>query len=206
MGDLANLESLVRPYVKDCPAILIETALTKAARKFCRRTLLWTVEKPELEIAADANRVRIPTTEGQNIIKVMSAKITGERDNLIPAGSLASLPSSTRPKASHYASNNTQFIHFGPVPDTAWTMDVEVAVMPAVGATEVPDDFEFLWGEAIASGAIAELMMEEGYNWYNPNAAAKHYADFDSGITDAINQRQMGHNTSQQVATSPGFI
>jgi len=201
---LTALVPLVRPYVADCPRVLIENELLRAARRFCDETQVLR-EKKLIGFGGTDVEVRISRKETETVMNIISVRKRGETNFLSIAGSADSLPVSTG-TALYYASSKAGHIKLGPIPATSEIFEVYVVLKPSLTATEINTDLAEVWGEAIAAGAASNLMLMPDSQWYNPQGSAEQKRNFETAVTKARIRISTGNVNSSRPVSGGKFI
>ena len=197
---LTAMEPLARPYIKDCPRVLVHAEMLRAAREFCEKTHAWR-ESRYVGFGANLNESTINAGEGNAFVATISARKKGETtkfgyvtnpDDMSLATGVPSL----------WSSKTISKLMISPVPIEQIILQVEIALKPALTGTEIPDEIAETWGEGIADGAVYNLLMMEDTEWYNPDRASFHKNRFDNLITDARIKKSTGFRSGGSTRAS----
>jgi len=158
------------PYIPGCPQTMALQALVDSAISFCEDSLvvrqrldrqLTTMGQAEFDIGvADTQKVT-------RILKVWldGAEIYPAAADIVDDQVLAQ----ARPRTFYTLLDDAGLIAvLYPVPDQAYTLDVEVALKPARSATSLHSDLFETWLESVVEGAKARLMAIPDQPFSNP--------------------------------------
>lgn len=180
---------LVLPDVIGCPDPMLAMAVRNAAREFCERTgIIFEWCDP---VAADGttNLFDFDISTGQELVKVIRAIVD---DVEYPVFSYKDLPSDWQ--SSEPASIGHKVIQLDqenyrvyPIPSSGSIITLMVATKPTMTATSGADDLLNLYGETIAYGAKARLMMIQKQSWTDYALAKFNRDQFNSEIRSVSN-------------------
>jgi hypothetical protein len=202
---LNALEPLARPYIKNCPKALVLNEMRRAAREFCEKSQAWR-SVAYIGFGATVATAAISLPAGQTlvgVVKMTKQGATKPLDYTQDPDSLSAVPG----EPSAWSSKNIGTVQVGRVPTETLIYVTEIAVKPSLDGTELPDDVAEAWGEGIADGAVYNLLMMEGTEWYNPDRASFHKGRFDNKVTDARIKKATGFKSiGSSRATGQKFI
>ena len=203
MAKISDLESLARPYIRDCPKLLVARELLRAARKFCQESQVWQ-ETYHIGFAAGLSEGQINMKDGQAMQAIIDVRKMGGTESLIKTPSPRFLQTASgEPRA--YAATTSR-LYIGPLPTDTYIAEALIAVKPSLSATTLPDDFLEDWGEAVAHGAVESLLNMPDTDWYDPKASMGHGNQFRNGITDARVRMSQGFSNASPRASGGRFI
>lgn len=199
MADVSSLYRLVRPYVRNCPEIVMGEWIVESARQFCQDTR-WLREDVILDTIADASRYQLGNAAAEEEIIGVFAVQHDERP-LDPIGPQEIKARSGRPVAFWYELPDVVVIM--PTPYAAGTRNllVEIITRPAVGAITLSDRLVRRWERAIAQGAVGLLCGMTKAGWFDPVAADGASREYSSEMRKARseadrNQRHFNFDTA----------
>lgn len=166
--NLSNLYSDVKLHVPLSPDILLARALNDAARQFCARALCWEEDLDPIIPVAGQTTYDLDLPGGAVLVKVYGLSGVGVVDLV------------------------EKTVMFDEVPTE--TVTLRVALQPSRTATTIPDVVGERFGEAIAAGAIARMLIMPGKEWTNPQMAAYHMGVYEAGVSDALVRRARGNS------------
>ena len=203
MAEISILEPLARPYIRDCPKILVTRELLRAARIFFQETHVWR-EVVHVGIVGGLNNGQINVEDGQALIAIIDVRKMGETKSLLKTPDKINLPSYTGEPGVYTATTSTLYI--GPIPEETYIAEVEIAVKPSLAATALPDVTLEDWGEQIACGAVESLLNMPDTAWYDPRGSVGHGNRFRTGINDARIRVMQGFSNASPRASGGKFI
>lgn len=176
----------VLPDVNGCPDPSAINAVRNAAIEFCTRGNVWKVEMEifQTESGVIAYDLDSPVN-GARIIQVMAAFLDGMEIKPRTEDSLdAGMPGwrTIAGKPTFFFQPTPELISLASVPDGTYTVSGIVALCPTRKAGGIERFIYEQYLDVIASGAKARLMMMPGVPWSNPELAAFHDAQFNTGV------------------------
>jgi len=192
----------IRPYVPECPNVVIDEHLAESAARFCAETQCWRVNLEAANTEAGESLYDLDVPAGTDIEAIVSLEVDGSL--VTPVLDALEAPSTTlddRGKPTAYALFNETQVQFYPTPDGAYTFRGLIAVKPKLTATAIDEFIYRNYGRAIAYGAVASLKLVPGKAWSDPAMAAAYEGLFGKGVADA--KRRTFRNTSLRVRNRP---
>jgi hypothetical protein len=186
MAALTALRPKVQPHVSGCPLPVIDDAILDAVIDFCNRSRAYRFTPAEITVVAStANYTVSGLPTGTEIAWLLAA----EYDDLpIDTPDTGSIPQSWATEEGEVTAavmySATQ-IGLRKVPDEAQTLNVRLALRPSLAATTFPDEFNALYREQIAAGALARLYAMPKQPWSAPELVADCRNQFDDCILAA---------------------
>jgi hypothetical protein len=162
----------VLPSVKGCPDQIALDAIIRAARKFCRKTLVWNYPCDPVLTTNGLAAYVLQIGEGQELLKLLTVEVDEREHDVVEAsfGRREARKSSCK-RIAYIAGPQDVLLHPAPHAD-GLELVVDVAVMPALNAPEWPDDLA-QYVEDIAHGAVSILKLEGSTDdWGDPDGAA----------------------------------
>ncbi len=204
MTELSTLVELARPYVGDCPAVLIKREMLRFARKFCQKTHAWQ-ESVYVGFGANQPDSSIGASKGNSVLSII--KVTKKDDTkelgVAPNPNLLPLTSG---EPSVYSSSAPGKISIGPLPTATYIALVKVSVQPSLTGTTISEQIAESWGEEIAEGAVSSLMLMKDAKWYDPKQSSVHLNNFNGAVADARIRSATGYSNTSQRARGGRFI
>lgn len=184
MRPLSDLFPLIVPRTPGAPEPLIRRECALAARLLCSELRCWSEWLEPVRALQPGTEYDMEAPVGATIILVEGATIGGKDGRLAswrtyrtdPAGSV---PGDALVPVSHVA--------FRVGDDVAPGAEIRLRAVlePTIEATALPDHVMDLYGQAIADGAMASLMLMPGQPFSNPQLAGAHAGAFHAAITGA---------------------
>lgn len=195
MADLSTIDAKVKMYVKNCPSLMAVQALSDAARDFFTRSRAW---RKTVEVALQQGTHTYEPDAGAGALWIGLNRADIGAKPLDPVAVDAAIDHSIEDKPRYYGSEDGEKVVLYPTPDGAYTLNLTLECIPAIGGTEIPDAMLAKYAKFLAHGAAADLLNQEGYPWYNPGKAAFHKAKFEEGVNDAAVAMEVGHTRASQ--------
>jgi hypothetical protein len=197
MTALSILRPEVLPYVSECPSPLVNDAILKAVIEFCNRSRAYRFRPADITVVAStANYAVSDLPTGYGIASILSAELDDADLDLPDPGSVPlswTTEEGTTTAAVVYS--DTQ-IGLRMVPDVAGTLAVRLALRPLLTATTFPDDFNNLYQEHLAAGALAKLYAQPKKPWSAPELVAERRTKFEEGIYAAEYRADRGTSSA----------
>jgi hypothetical protein len=203
MANISDLEPLARPYIQDCPKLLVTRELLRAARTFFAESQVWR-EIVFVGIGGGLNSGQLNIEDGQAMIAIADVRKMGDTKSLLKTPDKRNLPTYTGEPGVYTAT--TDALYIGPIPAETYIAEVEVIVKPSLNATTLPDVTLEDWGEQIACGAVESLLNMPDTTWFNPQASIGHGNRFRTGITEARIRVSQGFSNASPRASGGKFI
>ena len=194
----------VLPEVPGCPPELAIREIRYAAMEFCEKTLIHQVTLDPISLKAGLSTYDIDAPDGHRVERIMKAwckdkELTPVAPDMIPTpeGYNAKIPGVTVSKGTPvaYTQPTVDTAIFLPIPDQDYraAVTMRVALVPLRTSTEFEDFIFEQWGEAIACGAKARLMITPGKPYSNTEAAGLNQQRYVSGVNDARQSAVRGY-------------
>lgn len=206
---LVELEADVAVYAPGAPGPIIRKELRKAAQRFCRATLAAQVVADPFTVAADTETLDLLDYCPTQTIPVMALDlrlddrviVSSGIDNLLAAGyAFTKAPPSLT--ANQYGFNE-RILHLTPVPKTAVTAYLRLAVCPSDNASVIPDDLSTMWREAIVGGALERVCSVPNTAYQNPQFVVMGASWYQKGLRDARIAVQNSYGRGTRVNMRP---
>lgn len=202
--------SAIRPWLPDCPDMIIRDAVKDAAAEFCEETECW-IESADLDVVPGEREIPIASLIVPTSMTIVHPVWMGNEDGDIEPRSPRWLDRN-RP-GWRYENGTPEFftipvrgtiLRLAPHPETALSLVVEVAVKPSDIATDGPDDLYEDYRKEIQSGAIAILADIPNKPWTNDKLVMSNNAVFESGKARALIRSTRG-NTRAPLRTTINY-
>jgi hypothetical protein len=186
----------VLPHVPGCPADLAVREIRNTIVEFCEKSLIHQVTLDPLTIRANVRDYDLDAPSGHRVHKIMKAWFKGQvlepvaPDEInVPDAYNPRIPGYSPGKSDPVAYTQAGFstVSFLPIADQTHqaAITMRVALAPLRNSTQC-DDFLFeQWGEYLACGAKARLMLTPGKPYTNAEAAAVNQGRFFTALNDA---------------------
>lgn len=201
--DITNLAPRVKRYVRNCPDVMVNQALSDAARVFFARSRAWRMDVP-LTFLEGVYTVPLALSVNNEPLDWLDIHLaTLDNGTHLKPGNLRGFNSAEWDDSGPgppvvYGSIDGKCVTIYPKPDTDYYVQLSVSVQPSLDGTHIPDVMRDRYGQTIAHGAAADLLTMEGYEFFNPNMAPPHERHFAAGISQAVADQ----NTSRTIASS----
>lgn len=188
--------SVFHPYittdVMGCPYPTVDQRIVLACREFCAMTSAWREWLDVLTLDGTTDTFDHDLDNSQELMRYTRAIINDDADRDFNIVSRKDLPGDWATNAStglvdtvvHL--DGSQFQLF-PMPTAGDTLRMEAVFMPTIGASQVGDVLFDRYADAIASGALARLLMLPNQPWTNPALATQHNDRFQLAAHAAAN-------------------
>lgn len=165
------------PYLTGCPQPMALQALVDSAISFCEDSLVLRQRLDRQLTALGQAEFDIGVAAPQTVTRILKVWLDGV-EIYGAAADTVNDPDITpaRPRAFYTRPDDTGLIAvLYPVPDRAYTLDVEVALKPTRSAASLHSDLFETWLDSIVAGAKARLMVIPDEPFSDP-VAAQFYA------------------------------
>ena len=170
---------LMSPDVPGCPQAAQTVALREAAIDFCKQSLAWKYEHPDIAVVvATAQYPFVPPT-GAVVHTVTYAEFNGDEiDVKTSADDIRIWDWRNQTGTPHYVLGGATALTFVPTPDVAGTLTLTVILKPSPTATSIDDDIFNEYRQAIVHGALARLMYSPKKPYTDLSLAVYHQQQF----------------------------
>jgi hypothetical protein len=194
----------VLPEVPGCPPEVAEREIRNTVIEFCEKSLIHQVTLDPITLRANLSDYFLDAPGGSRVHKIMKAFFRGQPIPPIAPDEIAN-PETYNPRIGGYIAPKSQptaytqidfqTVSFIPIPDQAYpnAVTMRVALSPLRDSEEFEDFLFEQWGEAIACGAKARIMVKPGKPYTNPDAATVNQARYVSGLNDARQRATRGN-------------
>lgn len=195
---------LVRRFVSGCPVAIQKDQLINAAREFCQRSFVWR-QDVNAGVAKGQRSGCLSVPAGAVVLGVADVRVIGEMRSLAPLAPADGIEDESG-TPTHYLCEQLGSISLYPRTKETLVCVVKAILSPSLASDEIPDYIGNAWGDSIAHGAVAMIMLMPDTDWYNPDQAAFHQRNFDAGIATARTSLSSGFSTANVIASGPKFI
>lgn len=194
--DITVFDDLVRPECPGAAGPVIRPAVMKSLNEFLRVTKIWTEWVTDYGVFPGDDYVDLDVVAREIDPDALFCELCSvydtTNDKEITEKSEASI-SVSDPRwrqrtgtPSHYIKDKTgSRLYLYPHPESETSFDFNMSVTLKLTALKVPAFLYHKWGEYIAAGAIARLMIRPKTPWTNTDLARYFYALFNSGVGNA---------------------
>lgn len=186
----------VLPDVPGCPPDMAIRAIRHTVIEFCERSLIHQVTQDPISLRPNLSDYYLDTPSGFRIQKIMKVWFRGQVLDPVapdeintPEAYNARIAGYTATKSEPVAYTQKDFesITFLPIPDQTYSaaITMRVALAPLRDSAGCEDFLYEQWGEYLACGAKARLMLTTGKPYTNPEAAAVNQARYTVALNDA---------------------
>ncbi len=179
----------VRRLLPECPDLLIEHAVKRAAQTFCAETGAWRALLDPVAVSAGDASVALVPIAGTEIVHALNVWFDGADLGKTTADELFK----DDPKWISATGSPTDWmeeepgeIRLYPIPESAAATGLvaRASLKPSEAATGVSDVIASRYRAHIADGALSILMMDPGKAWTNLEQAAFRTTLFDTAIAE----------------------
>lgn len=180
-----------------CPPALALQAIRNTVIEFCEKSLIHQVTLDPLTLVPNQcdYDLEAPSSH-QRVQKIMRVWFKGQEidpvapdDVVTPDIYAANIPGYTVEKGPSKAYTQKEFgtVSFLPIPDQRYVnaITMRVALVPTRDSTQFEDSLYEQWGEFIACGAKARLMLNPGKPYTNTEAAVVNQGRYMTALNDA---------------------
>lgn len=186
MSAFTALHSEIIPHVPGCPIPIVNDAILKAIIDFCNRSKAYRFSPAAITTVSgtpDYDVDDLPS--GTAISWLLSAELDGSPLDLPASGSIPQSWSTETGSSSAAVVVGEVSIGLRKIPDESRSLSVRLALRPSMTATTFPDEFNNLYQERLAAGALARLYAQPNQKWSNPLLVSDCRDRFESCIADA---------------------
>jgi hypothetical protein len=186
----------VLPDVPGCPSDMALRAIRHTVIEFCEKSLIHQVTQDPITLRENLIDYDLDAPKGMRVQKVMRVWFKGQELEPVAPDDLVEpdvyglkigdyTPTKAPPKG--YTQKDFGTVSFMPIPNQTYqnAITMRVALVPLRDSTQFDDFLYEQWGEYIACGAKARLMITPGKPYTNPDAAAINQARFTTALNDA---------------------
>lgn len=204
MAKIDDLIPLVQAKAPTAPRALIRSALIRSSREFFRASRFWS-ETCRGTLRAGQSYSVLDSAKGTEFVQVQNLTIGGRET--FPLREIPMEIDERQPTAAAVGYQGGEpglFFNGEAVEDLGFS--VRLALIPSLAATKIDDAAVSLWGEYIADGACAELMIQPNKAWSDPNMSQYLARSFSVAILKAKNARSNGFATERQTVSRRKWV
>lgn len=195
----------VLPEVPGCPPELAIQAIRNTVIEFCQKSLIHQVTLDPLTlIAGNTDYDLDPPSSGTQVAKVMKVWYQGTELQPVAPDDVANPElyqrtiggyTATKSPPKVYTQKDFGTISFLPIPDQRYqnAITIRVALAPTRDSTSFEDFLFNTWGEFLACGAKARLMMNPGKPYTNAESAGLNQMRYMTALNDARQRATRGN-------------
>lgn len=193
MAALTALRPKVQPHVPGCPLPMIDDAILDAVIDFCNRSRAYRFTPAEITVVAStANYTVSDLPSNTEIAWLLAAEYDDQPIDTPDTGSIPQSWATEEGEVTAAVVHSVTQIGLRKVPDEASTLNVRLALRPTLSATTFPDEFNTLFREQIAAGALARLYAMPKNPWTATELVEDCRNQFDQAILDASYRADRG--------------
>ena len=194
MRDIDDFLPLVMPCAPNAPEPTVIRHLRDAAARFCERTRLWRCTDTIVTDGKDAEAISAP--QDGIVFEVRACSLDGRPLDPISLDKLA-LDRPNWRKEDVGSGGGKWFASPRPgtvqaIPRSSGTLFVEVALKPTMTALTLPSFMLDLYGQDIADGAAAGVLMTPEADFAKPDYGAVLKAQFEATLARLADQGSRG--------------
>ena len=192
----------IRPHVRGAPDQVLRDTLLIVLRDICYRANLWNY-KDKLYLIPGLGEYEISSPAGtdvatiQRIIRPDGTDL--ESRDILP-------PSLTRGAPRFFRHYERGEITVAPIPNQGVLHDIELTLMPALDATEIPEHLYGDTAEFAPWGVLAQLQMTEQEGWNNPQKAEYNRQRYERSLFRKRIRGMVGVSGAGQTVTRRRFV
>lgn len=177
--DISEFEPLVSPYVPGAPRHLVRRHAVIAAREFFSRTHAWEEDLPTIETDGLDGTMVLVLDDEIDLCKLVRVYVNGAaapHEIVSPRRGRDLI----REKSGRQIAFTTDLrsVEMWPRPVANSQVEVRAAIQPSRTALEIDDSMFFQYGNDIANGAIASLLLLPNVEWSNQRESVAFSAKF----------------------------
>jgi hypothetical protein len=208
MKSVAEFMSRLIPLVPACPEPLAEQAITDSAIDFCERTTVLRVDADAFTTVAGTSLYDIDVPSNHLLSRVIYVTVDGYPIHGEVTESLPALDSYTGKPTNYYIVRDDSeiLLKLFPTPDDAYTVALNLAVRPTVGAAYLADDLYNYWVEAVVAGAAYRVKAIPGQPFSDPVGAEYYNRRCKILCNNARNESNIGRIVGSVKAQPRPFV
>lgn len=199
---LEDFMPLIRPHALNCSPPVIEGAVVEVAIDFCEATKVWRHKANFVSDMIEPGLVMLAAPAGAKLYEVERVWFEGRK---LDKATIADLPPEI------YDGSPQQYTQIQREQITVWpcslgtTFAVSMIIKPSRAAQELPDFLLEDYGDAIADGVIAKLLLMPERPWSQPQLGAYHKGLFEDAKNKAFATNTFGQHRAR-ARTKASFI
>lgn len=204
MVDLEAFFPLIRPHAVAAPPPLIEQHVVRAAISYCEATQCWRIVGPLPFDAVGEGAVTLAAPAGASVHEVEGVWFNGRRLDVVPFDEMP-MGEATDGDPHTFTQAERGKIVCWPAPSSAASVVVSRILKPSRAAQELPDFLLEDFGDAIADGALADLLAMHETPWMNLTLAAAHASRFQAAKDAGFGANVFGQHSGPARVRSSFF-
>lgn len=209
MAQFSDLVPEIRPLVQKAPIPVITNAVLMAARELCRDSFCYRHTVSRLT-TVDAQADYTPTLPvDTRIVKIISwdfpsrLSVRAQEDLDLTMPDWRVMPGV--PRFITLKDGNTVTLAPAPATGANNQLGLLLALQPVRSATSVEDEFMEQNAEYIINGALANLMLQKGQEWFDPQTGAFYKQLFENDKIEAKAAARQDNNAKARPMTYGGI-
>lgn len=197
MAALTDLRPRVQPHVPGCPLPMIDAAIIDALIDFCNRSRAYRFSPAEIDVVASTAIYAVSDLPAETEIAwLLAAELDDIPIDTPDTGSVPQSYATEEGTPSMAVVVSATEIALRKVPSEAGGLRVRLALRPTLTAITFPDEFNALFREQIAAGALARLYAMPKKPWTATELVEDSRNQFDQAILDASYRADRGSAAS----------
>ena len=172
------------PHLPGCTNALASQALVDSAIDFCNISMVLRERLPASMTMTRVGTYDPSASAFHRVSRITKVWVDDVELSPVVSQSVGVTPATPQKPVSFYVTREGGdiLVNLLPVPDAAYTLQVEAVLRPARSATQLDDGLFDIWMEPVLEGAKARLMSLPDQPFSNPNGA-KHAAQLAFTLT-----------------------
>lgn len=162
--------------IPECPTVVAEQAMRRAAREFYKQTWAWTSVLPSQELRSGFRTYGVESPYAAAILGL--DRLETDEDSL-----------------PDWEFEPPRSLRFKEDPEDGVVVSPVAVLQPSPWATGVPADHPNLWMDTWEHGCLYYLRQQPRQPWYAPEEARRQYRQFSEGIKRTRNHLARGHRS-----------
>lgn len=202
MPKFADYTKLAAPYCPNLPTIVFSRAMLSAAREYFTATQGWQ-EDIEVNLVQGQFEYELPCPWAPALLDtVISVSID---DDYIGNLSAKLKPENEGTPRYFFILNKTH-IQFMPIPSEDKVAVIRVSIKPSIQTEYLPQNVMDEHFEGLLAGAIWQIKRMVGTDWYDPQSALNHRAEFEAFIDQKRIQMLQNDSNNELFITVEHFL
>lgn len=184
----------ILPHVAECPVMVAEHELRRAAQEFFERSRAWLVRLAPIPIVAGTDYVTVPVADPaeQSLVRVETGLYDDKRMDIFTVDGMDDVSVGDWHARVGTPDALVQYqpgiVRLCPLPfaDATTGLALRVALRPSDAATGIPDELYVKYRKAIAAGAKASLFGYPNKPWSSEPKADKFATMFDELVDKSL--------------------
>lgn len=199
--DVAELSLEVQAFVPEFAIPIVDRAVVKAASRFCRETRVWR-ETVDADYAVPGfNTTGLSGPARSRVYALVSVHVDG-REMVLAGDELVG--QRKRPGYVNAVALVDGELYFDGTFKGGEVIEVRALLEPTRGTHTLPDKLGIEWGDALVSGAVADLFWKRGLPG-DDRRAINHETRFDVYVLDARARARSGGTHARRTVAYGGL-